>query len=135
MVGEKNLPNHLSAALGHPGADVAGVKRSRLRRISRKAQLDRIRLAVLRTAVLRREGGRCQARLLGACAGPLDLHHVLSRGRGGKHEYDNLALLCRQHHGEVDWPYSRGKLVIEALGDGAFQLARVWAPDKWAARA
>ena len=112
------------------------MKRTRLRPVSKKTRSVRWPvLKAMREYVVARERGLCQARYLGACAGPMDAHHVRSRGRGGKDIADNLALLCRQHHGEVDRAYNKGRLMIDSLGNGAFHIARVWAPDKWAARA
>jgi len=37
------------------------------------------------------------------CAGRLDPHHVLPRGRGGPDTVANLATLCRLHH---EWVHS-----------------------------
>ncbi len=34
----------------------------------------------------------------GECWGPLDPHHVISRGAGGGDTEDNVILLCRNHH-------------------------------------
>ncbi|MBF8297403.1 MAG: HNHc protein [candidate division NC10 bacterium] len=112
------------------------MRRTRLRAVSTKTRTVRWpALKEMREYVIARERGLCQARFFGACAGPLDAHHVVSRARGGKDISDNLALLCRQHHGEIDRPYSQGRLMIDSLGNGGFHLARVWATDKWEARA
>jgi len=106
-----------------------------MRRVSQTTRTTRWPvLAALRAAVLAREHGRCQARYFGACRGPLDCHHVVRRSRGGLDHADNLALLCRAHHQETDWPYSRGRLLIDALGRGRFHITRLWASDKWALR-
>jgi 5-methylcytosine-specific restriction endonuclease McrA len=57
-----------------------------------------------RAAVLARDG-RCmfaEATLdAGPCAGPLHVHHVRPRSRGGGDEPANLVSLCGQHHAWV----------------------------------
>jgi 5-methylcytosine-specific restriction endonuclease McrA len=45
------------------------------------------------------------------CAGPLDIHHIVSRGAGGEDTLDNLITLCRYHHNQAhNGLVSRAKL-------------------------
>lgn len=61
----------------------------------------------------------------------MDVHHVVKRSLGGPDDPSNMVLLCRfPCHEQTDWPYSRGKLVIRALGGERFIGAIVQAPDK-----
>jgi 5-methylcytosine-specific restriction endonuclease McrA len=62
----------------------------------RRAALTRLIRAV-RTAVWRRDGGRCRA-----CAGRAQqLHHVRYRSQGGRWTTANCVLLCRACHQDV----------------------------------
>ena len=61
-----------------------------------------------RDDTLRRDGFQCVAHMRGVapwvrCGFGLHVHHVLPRGRGGRHELDNLVSLCGRHH---DWVHS-----------------------------
>jgi len=71
----------------------------------------------LRQQVRARDSHRCQYPRFRGCeqtsevcgsGALLEVHHVLPRGRGGKHEAGNLITLCKQHHRDklltsVDW--------------------------------
>jgi hypothetical protein len=35
------------------------------------------------------------------CFGPVDRHHIKTRGAGGKDIEENIIFLCRKHHTEV----------------------------------
>lgn len=38
----------------------------------------------------------------GCSTGPVDVHHITTRGAGGdNHDWDNIAGLCRLHHVEI----------------------------------
>jgi len=47
-----------------------------------------------------RKGGTCRLAGLGGCypEGTYELHHLLSKARGGPNEAWNLAPLCKHHH-------------------------------------
>ena len=55
-------------------------------------------------------------------------------GAGGSDELDNLAALCRACHHQTDAPFSKGRLVVRALGGGIFTFDLVHAVSKWDAR-
>ena len=52
----------------------------------------------VRLAVLNRDGWRCQRC---GSAGPLHVHHLLPRSRGGPDETENLLTLCFRCHSEI----------------------------------
>jgi len=80
--------------------------------------------AKVRAAVQKRSGGLCEVGCTGhpcsesdtggaeVTAWPLELHHIVKRSQGGKHEPWNLAHLCRRHHEMTDAPYAKGRLVF-----------------------
>jgi len=73
-------------------------------------------------AVVLRARLRCQA--CGRRA-PLDVHHVVKRAQGGSDfDLDRLVALCRRCHDSTDAPYTKGRLVVTPLGDGAFCFDR-----------
>jgi hypothetical protein len=59
----------------------------------------------VREAVLRRDGGCVAPGAFGiGCGGPLDPHHRVTKGMGGKRApdtVDDLITLCRRHHDYV----------------------------------
>lgn len=67
----------------------------------KRARLNRVRKKIIAEIVGAR-GPVCEARELVpdvACAGPLDAHEVLTRGRGGSIvDPANIILICRFHH-------------------------------------
>jgi hypothetical protein len=82
-------------------------RRTRLRAQSAKA---RVRAALRRAFVARilAERGGCEAPLAFAvatmtpCGGPLDVHEVLPRGRGGDPlDASNVRVICRNHHDQI----------------------------------
>jgi 5-methylcytosine-specific restriction endonuclease McrA len=76
--------------------------------------------ASIRTKVLSRAGWCCQA--CGVWRG-LDIHHVVKRSQGGSDfDLDQLVALCRWCHDQTDAPYERGRLTVNALGDGQFRF-------------
>jgi hypothetical protein len=51
----------------------------------------------------------------------LDVHHRLTRARGGSDfDLDHLVAVCRPCHEQTDAPYARGRLAVNALGAGRF---------------
>jgi hypothetical protein len=78
-------------------------RRKALRRMSDKRRALQDDLRALKVEAWARDRG-CRAALIVPevpCAGPLDLDHVRSLGRGGARlSLDNVAILCRAHH---DW--------------------------------
>ena len=73
--------------------DDAGVKRSPIRRISKRRQLELDSYEIVKRAVAERDRGCCI--LCGAVSGPP--HHILPRKRGG-HVLKNLCCLCLTCH-------------------------------------
>jgi hypothetical protein len=71
----------------------------------------------VRRRVLARDSGRC---VVPGCrhAVFVDVHHVDPRADGGRNEVENLVTLCGAHHRAVH----RGHIVVECVGDGAFQF-------------
>lgn len=72
-------------------------------------------------AVLKRDGFGCQARGIapGECKGKLEIHHLLARGRGGKHDLENLLTLCLRHHAWVtEHPAEASRLGLNRRGYG-----------------
>ena len=54
------------------------------------------------------ESVRLQGCLIGvACAGPIDVDHVTTQGAGGGDTVCNLMPLCRLHHTEKGFGYSK----------------------------
>lgn len=52
----------------------------------------------VRTLVLNRDKGQCR---ICRKAPAFDVHHLLPRSLGGKHEKRNLILVCRQCHSDI----------------------------------
>lgn len=71
---------------------------TRLRRVGRRGREVRSKINAVRDEVLARAGGRC-ARFRKRRR--LELHHRLSRARGGGHAAANLAPLCKPCHSGV----------------------------------
>lgn len=77
--------------------------RSPLRRMSPK-RLDSLDTWEQTKRIVRERDKTCQGihKLTDvACRWPLDVHHLLPRGRGGRDEPQNCVLLCRAHHDAV----------------------------------
>lgn len=81
-------------------------------------------------AVRQRARGRCEVATHDHPG--RDPDHVVARSRGGSDRRENIIWLCRFHHDMKDWPYSKGRLVIEADGHGGFRWSIVQRADKWA---
>lgn len=92
------------------------MKRGRIRPVSKKRAAQLRQRAKVRKEVLTRDGFTCRARgglLPGRCWGDLDVHEVVSRGRGGSFlDPENCVTLCRRHH---DWV---GANIAEAEAKG-----------------
>ena len=89
----------------------------------------RMQWTAVREFVKARAGWRCQACALRT---PLDVHHVVKRAQGGSDlDPDNLVALCRACHDQTDAPFSKGRLVVTAMGGGVFTFDRIWAASKW----
>jgi hypothetical protein len=67
----------------------------------------------MRRQVMRRDKGRCR---VPGCRNAtfLDVHHVILREEGGRHEMENLAVLCEGHHTRMH----EGRLHAERDGAG-----------------
>lgn len=61
-------------------------------------------------------------------------HHHVTKPRRSHHDPDHVVHLCIPHHERCEWPYHRGRLVVEPRGRGAFVFRILFASDKWAAR-
>ena len=65
----------------------------------------------VRAAVVLRDGGCCVL-----CGRPgVHVHHVRSRGAGGRHEAPNLCLLCAEDHARVHADPDRKRALLAAL--------------------
>lgn len=53
----------------------------------------------IREAVIKTQGGRCALCFL---THPTDIHHIVPVSQGGNNTFDNLILLCRNHHDLAD---------------------------------
>jgi hypothetical protein len=71
----------------------------------------------VRRAVKRRDRGRC---VVEGCQNHLfiDVHHVVPRSEGGRHDPDGLCCLCGAHHRAVH----RGTLVISGTAESGFSF-------------
>ena len=110
------------------------MKRSRLRRVSKKRAAQRQPANDFRMRVLLRDHARCRA-----CRtywGYLDVHHVVKRSAAPRRvmDLDNAVTLCRACHDRTDWPYAKGRLVATAQGAGRFTFQIVYARDKFSLR-
>ena len=73
-----------------------GLKRKPIRRMSQKQRDRTEHLRQLWEVLYAELGGRCAR--CNTDRPPLDVHHLLSRARGGQDELENLTLLCRSCH-------------------------------------
>lgn len=56
-----------------------------------------------RKAVRARDGDRCQLDEDGTCYGRLEVHHLVPVREGGEpFDLDNLAVVCRGHHQQIE---------------------------------
>ncbi|MCK5037881.1 MAG: HNH endonuclease [Thermoplasmata archaeon] len=58
--------------------------------------------------IYQRDGYRCQYSYRGACAGPLQIDHIIPVSRGGSNDPRNLQVVCRHHNklkgAKYPWP-------------------------------
>lgn len=54
-----------------------------------------------RKVVLKRSEGRCEARIRGCQGQAHQVHHILRRSQGGKHEPSNLLSVCNFCHEHI----------------------------------
>lgn len=72
--------------------------------VSKKRARENRQRSKVRDEVLTRDGFTCRTRggiipSIPRCAGPLDVHEVIGRGRGGSFlDPENCLTLCRRHH-------------------------------------
>lgn len=71
-----------------------------IRRVSDTRRARSGRETAILAGIRRRDGDRCRLSSP-RCWGPVDVHHVLPRGRGGTTTADNLVCLCRACHSFV----------------------------------
>lgn len=76
------------------------MKRSSLRRVSKKQAIELRRRDSLRQVLLVRSGGRCEICHKPADWRGLSLHHVKYLSHGGKTEESNCVLACGSCHSE-----------------------------------
>jgi hypothetical protein len=71
----------------------------------------------IRRGVMRRDRGHC---VVPGCANHrwLDVHHVLPRAEGGRHDPDKMGILCGTHHRAVH----AGRLVIDGAASTGFRF-------------
>jgi len=60
-----------------------------------------------------------------------DPDHVVPRSAGGADRMENVIFLCRFHHEQKNWEFSRGRLLIRADGRGGFDWQIKKATNKW----
>lgn len=61
-------------------------------------RLSKLKWEVRKGEVYLRDEMHCRYLGFSACEGPLDVHHIIHRSKGGTDDLDNLILLCRRHH-------------------------------------
>lgn len=82
-----------------------------------------------------RSGLRCEVQLEGVrCRLRQQDHHHTRKPRQSHHEAWLIIGICRIHHERCDWPYQRGKLVIQAVGAGVFECRILTAASKFTLR-
>lgn len=83
--------------------------------VSKKRARENRQRVKVREEVLTRDGFTCRARggiipEVRRCSGPLDVHEVIGRGRGGSFlDPENCVTLCRAHHEFVTTHPERGR--------------------------
>ena len=92
----------------------AGLKRTPIRRVSRKRAAAQGAYARAKAEAFEAAEGLCQARIPDVCTGAAqDLHHVRPRGRGAPlvpEKAEDAAMLCRQCH---SWAHANTRLARE----------------------
>ena len=88
-----------------------------------------------------RSGGQCEFLTEGRpdlpsvrCTRSARQHHHTVKPRRHHHDADHVVHLCIPHHERCEWPYKRGRLVVEPEGFGRFRFRLLFGPDKFAAR-
>lgn len=94
--------------------------------MTHRAALSPRAYAMLRRRVFSAYGYRCAVCGEGK---PLDLDHLQRRSQSGG-DTGNVWALCRDCHARRDWPFHRGRLVVEQNA-GMWWWAIVTKPDKW----
>lgn len=73
-----------------------------MRREGAKAIVDRLEVTLLRDQLLRRSGGKCEARFAAGCMGEGNqVHHVLRRSQGGKNTLADTVWICGFCHRDI----------------------------------
>lgn len=92
-------------------------------------------------AIDQRSGGRCEYVPLEEprlrCTYRAADHHHLYKPRASHHREDAIVHLCRHHHERCEWPYKRGRLVVESVGIGPthrFLFTIRYGADKFSVR-
>lgn len=95
-------------------------RRTPLRSVGKKGRADRRELDAVRTELLFRSRGRCEARgFSDLCTGyGVEVHHVVKRSLGGKHTPENCVLICEFCHAKTET-------------DPAEALAAGWLRPSW----
>lgn len=76
-------------------------RKSRLPRLGRRGKQAQKALKLFRAVVLARAKSRCQRCNTKVDPRSLEAHHLLPRARGGSHDPENGAALCRDCHRAV----------------------------------
>ena len=96
-------------------------RRKRLNPVSKKTRTVRWpALKTLRARVIARACCNCEACHACIVGAKLEVHHVIKRSQGGPDTPDNCIALCRRCHDRTDWPWTKGRLCIKALGNEKF---------------
>jgi len=90
-------------------------------------------------AVDARSDGKCEVNLVPfeprlRCNRQARHHHHTVKPRRSNHSADLIIAVCPYHHDRCDWPYHKGRLIIEPLGEGQFSCKIITAENKWATR-
>lgn len=84
------MPSHMRALPKPKPGTARAMQRAR-------ARLAKTRLAAASVLVRERDGGRCVV-----CGFPhVQVHHIVFRSQGGRHDPENLVCLCAECHGLV----------------------------------
>lgn len=84
----------------HPACPRRKRKRGtrKVRRPPKPGRLSKLAWEVRKGEVFLRDEMQCRYLGFGLCEGPLDVHHIVHRSKGGTDDSGNLILLCRRHH-------------------------------------
>lgn len=120
--------------------------RRRLRPISARRRAGHADWNAVYAEVDARSGGFCEVALWyrrqtdghdyqSRCTKKAEDHHHTVKPRAANHASAKIIHICRNHHRMADNPFSAGRLIILALGAGAFHCRIVTAESKVEARA